>query len=42
MDFMLGEILGAAVCIFMAAPLVIFIIGMLVRFDVDHDGKEDI
>jgi hypothetical protein len=42
MDFLLGEILGAILCLFMVAPVVILIAGMLVRFDIDHDGKEDI
>jgi hypothetical protein len=42
MDFLLGEIFGAVLCLFLAAPLVILIAGMLIRFDVDHDGKEDI
>jgi hypothetical protein len=42
MDFLLGEIFGAILCLFLVAPLGIFIVGMLVRFDVDRDGKEDI
>jgi hypothetical protein len=42
MDFLLGEIFGAILCLILVAPLGIFIVGMLVRFDVDHDGKEDI
>jgi len=42
MDFLLGEIFGAILCLFMVAPLGILIAAMLVRFDIDHDGKEDI
>jgi hypothetical protein len=42
MDFLLGEIFGAILCLFMVAPLGILIAGMLVSFDIDHDGKEDI
>jgi hypothetical protein len=42
MDFLFGEIFGAVLCLFLAVPLVILIGAMLIRFDVDHDGKEDI
>ena len=42
MDFLLGQIFGAILCIFLTIPIVILIAALLIKFDVDHDGKSDI
>jgi hypothetical protein len=42
MSSIFGEIFGAMLCLLLLAPVVIIIAGMLVRFDIDNDGKDDI
>ncbi len=41
MDFFLGEMFGAFLCLLLISPVIILIAGMLVKFDIDNDGKND-
>jgi len=42
MYFVAGEIFGAVLCLFMAAPLIIIVASIFVKIDVDRDGEADI
>lgn len=42
MAFILGEMFGAFLSLLLLAPVIILIAGMLVKFDIDNDGKDDI
>ena len=42
MAFIFGEMFGAMLCLLLLAPVIIVIAGLLVRFDIDNDGRDDI
>ena len=42
MAFLFGEMFGAMLCLLLLSPVIIIIAGMLIRFDVDNDGEDDI